>query len=79
MHPEISIRYTNEKLLQIYKTLGRFEHPLDCASSFGLDEEDPQTQFLFETMTYSKPDVVLELVRDDIERSQLQPTQRQTP
>ncbi len=29
MHPEISMRYSNDQFLLIYKNLGRFEHPLN--------------------------------------------------
>lgn len=67
-HLEISVRYSNDQLLRIFKTLGRFDHPLTCLESFGLKEDNPETRSILETLTQHKPDVVLEIVRDDIDQ-----------
>ena len=37
MHPEIQFRYTNKQLLQIFKSLGRFQSPLEQTDAYKLD------------------------------------------
>jgi hypothetical protein len=64
------VRYTNEDILKIFKGLGRFEHPLINLTTFHLDERNEETRFLMETMTHPKPNVILELLRDDMTKDQ---------
>ena len=40
-HPDITIRYSSEDCLRIYKTLGRFESPLLTPQLYSLNVEDP--------------------------------------
>lgn len=67
-HPEIQVRYSNEDLLKIFKTLGNFEHPLSSPETFKLSGIDGERLLIFDDITTSRPDVVLEIVRDDIEQ-----------
>lgn len=62
-HPEIKLRYTNQEMLKIFKTLGRFESPLNTLFTFRIDERNSDT--LSEIMG-SKPNVVLELLKDEL-------------
>lgn len=54
-NPEIHIRYSQKEMLRIFKTLGRFEHPLQTMSSFKLKEDDIDTQLILEDLTNPKP------------------------
>lgn len=63
----IGVRYTKDQVLRIYKTLGQFESPLSHPHAFKLQADDPEIREIFESLTTPKPDVVIELVREDIE------------
>ncbi len=66
-HPEISTRYSNEELLQIFKSQGHFEHPIMNPTAYKLRPGNPEILLLFEEMTTVRPNVVLELIRDEIQ------------
>lgn len=54
-HPSIKIRYTTKQLLTIYKSLGRFQHPLDSPTTYHLAEVE-----CLRPLMNSKPYVVLQ-------------------
>lgn len=66
LHPDIKVRYSGAQILDIYKSLGRFEHPLNCLERFKLQELNPENLRILRTLTSTKADVVLEIVKADI-------------
>ena len=66
-NPDIKIRYSNDQLLRIYKNLGKFEHPLSNVRSYGVDEHDSERLYLLDMITLNKPDLMPELLKDDID------------
>lgn len=66
-NPEIKIRYTRDELLKIFKSLGRFEHPLSQAEKFSLFNLESDRLETFDDLMTVRPDVVLEMLKEDIE------------
>ena len=59
-HPQIKQRYSTKHLLQIFKSLGRFQNPLETPETYQLSEDD--CSFL-KPLVNVKPNVVLQHLR----------------
>jgi hypothetical protein len=68
-HPDIAIRYSKEELLSIYKSLGKFEHPNISPEIFSIK---PEAMQLFSQLSNPKPDVIPEILREDLEQKRIQ-------
>ena len=58
LNPDIKIRYSTKQLLTIFKSLGRFQNPVDQPEPYSMVETTELKKFM-----NSKPVVVLEHLR----------------
>eukprot|EP00347_Sterkiella_histriomuscorum_P016937 403351281 len=64
-HPDIQIRYTSEQMREIFKTLGRFEHPLNIMETYGLNPNDASLRETLIELTKPRANVNLDLIDSD--------------